>query len=125
MSVRWNVCVHRLDLGLFSHPKAFKVMESEPTLTPRGKIPSTGGSEEGRTRDSASRRTESPTHYRLSKSGPHLKHLLCYPNLTAFTHDEKDGISQPSSRLEVTVLTGRKTPSANSQPLTPLTASLA
>ena len=34
------------------------------------KIPSTGGSEEVRTRDAASGRTESPTHYRLSYSGP-------------------------------------------------------
>ena len=39
-------------------------------VTPRGKIPSTGGSEEGRTRDAASRRTASPTHYRLSYTGP-------------------------------------------------------
>ena len=22
-SVRWNACVHRLDLGLYSHPKGF------------------------------------------------------------------------------------------------------
>ena len=36
-------------------------------------IPSTGSSEKGRTRDSASRRTASPTHYRLSYSGPELQ----------------------------------------------------
>ena len=35
-----------------------------------GKIPSTGGSEEGRTPDAASRRTASPTHYWLSYSDP-------------------------------------------------------
>ena len=35
-----------------------------------GKIPSTGGSEEIRTRDTASHRTASPIHYRLSYSGP-------------------------------------------------------
>ena len=23
VSVRWNACVHRVDLGLFSHPKEF------------------------------------------------------------------------------------------------------
>ena len=34
----------------------------------KGKIPSAGGTEEGRTRDTASRRTASPTHYRQSYS---------------------------------------------------------
>ena len=56
-------------LGLYSHPKEFQGMELESVLTPRGKIPSTGGSEEGRTRDAASRRTASPTHYLLSYTG--------------------------------------------------------
>ena len=39
-------------------------------LTPRKKLPSTGGSEEGGTRDAASNRIASPTHYRLCYSGP-------------------------------------------------------
>ena len=34
-SVLWNACVHRLDLGLYSHPKELWGMESEPILTPR------------------------------------------------------------------------------------------
>ena len=39
-SVRWNACVHRLDLGLYSHPKEFFWgMEFEPMLTPREKSP--------------------------------------------------------------------------------------
>ena len=38
-SVRWNACVHRLDLGLYSHPKEFGGMESEPMLIPREKSP--------------------------------------------------------------------------------------
>ena len=40
-SVQWNVCVHRLDLSLYSHRngKSFGGMESEPMLTPRGKSP--------------------------------------------------------------------------------------
>ena len=34
--VRWNACVHRLDLGLYSHPKEFGGgIESESMLTPR------------------------------------------------------------------------------------------
>ena len=31
--------MHRLDLGLCSHPKGFGGMESEPMLTPREKSP--------------------------------------------------------------------------------------
>ena len=31
-SLGWNACVHRLDLGLYSHPKEFVGMESEPML---------------------------------------------------------------------------------------------
>ena len=39
-SVRWNVCVHRLDLSLYSHRKEILGdMESEPMLTPREKSP--------------------------------------------------------------------------------------
>ena len=39
-SVRWNACVHRLELGLYSHPKEFLGgMEFEPMLTPREKSP--------------------------------------------------------------------------------------
>ena len=53
------------------------------------KIPTTGGSEEGRTRDAASRGTASPTHNRLSYSGPallrehqtYVQGILCLENL--------------------------------------------
>ena len=39
-SVRWNAYVHRLDLGLYSHPKEFwGGMEFQPMLTPREKSP--------------------------------------------------------------------------------------
>ena len=38
-SERWNACMHRLDLGLYSHPKVLGGMESEPMLTPREKSP--------------------------------------------------------------------------------------
>ena len=37
--VRWNTCVYKLDLGLYSHPEEFWGMESEPKLTPRAKSP--------------------------------------------------------------------------------------
>ena len=52
---------------VLSPQRALKGMESESMLSP---IPCTGGSQEGRTHDAASRRTASPTHYTLSYSGP-------------------------------------------------------
>ena len=60
-SVRWNECVHRLDLSLFSHLKEFGGMESEAMLTPREKSPLP----EAQIRVepmTASRRTVSPAH---------------------------------------------------------------
>ena len=44
-SVRWNVCVHRLDLGLYSHLKWGNGVRNNVNF--KGEIPSTGGSEEG------------------------------------------------------------------------------
>ena len=73
-SVRWNACVHRLDLALYSHPREFGGMESEPMLTPREnplylkKI----SIEEDETRDAASSRTASPTHYQQAIPAPGL-----------------------------------------------------
>ena len=57
--------MHRLDLGLYSHPKEFFGMESEPMITPREKspLPETFSSEEDQTHEAASSRTASPTHY--------------------------------------------------------------
>ena len=67
-SVRWNACLHRLDLGLYSHPKEFWGMEFEPMLTPREKSPLPKMSpEEDRTRDAVD---SEPKHYQLSYSGP-------------------------------------------------------
>ena len=68
-SLRWNPCVHRLDIGLYSHPKEFLGNGVRIHTNSKGKIP-TGSSEEDRTRDAASGRTASPTHYQLSYSGP-------------------------------------------------------
>ena len=41
-SVRWNACVHRLDLGLYSHPKEFGGNGVWTHVNSKGKIPSTG-----------------------------------------------------------------------------------
>ena len=68
-SLRWNACVHSLDLGYTLNRNRF-VEWSQNLVNSKGKIPSTGGSAEGRIREAASLRTASPTHYRLSFSGP-------------------------------------------------------
>ena len=62
--------MHRLDVGLFSHPKEFCGMESERILTPREKSPLPNKqtkkkkkkSKKDGTHDAASSRTSSPTH---------------------------------------------------------------
>ena len=41
-SVRWNACVHRLELGLYSHWKEFLGNGVRTHVNSKGKIPSTG-----------------------------------------------------------------------------------
>ena len=41
-SVRWNACVHKLDLGLYSHPKESLGNGVRTHVNSKGKIPSTG-----------------------------------------------------------------------------------
>ena len=72
-SVRWNACVHRLDPGLYSHPKSCWGMKSEPMLTqgeksslPEKKV----SSEKDQTHDAALSRTESSTHYQRAIPDP-------------------------------------------------------
>ena len=62
-TVRWNVCLHKLDLSLYSHPKEFVGNGVRTHVDSKGKFPSTRGSEEGVPRAAASHRTVSPTHY--------------------------------------------------------------
>ena len=70
--MRWNACEHRLDLGLYSHPKELWGNGVRTQVNSKVKITSTGNSEEDLTHDAVSRRKASPTHYRLSYSGPGL-----------------------------------------------------
>ena len=70
-SVRWNACVHRLDLDLYSHAK-FLGNGVRTSVNSKGKIHSTRGSEEDRTGNAVSGRTANPAHYVLSYSGPPL-----------------------------------------------------
>ena len=60
-SVGWNACVHSLDLGLYSHLKEFWGNGVRKHVNFKEKIPSTGGSEEVRTRDAATCRTTTDT----------------------------------------------------------------
>ena len=65
-SLRWNACVHRLDLGLYSHPKEFWGNGVRTHVNSKGKKshrPEKFSLEEYRTHDAASSRTASPTHY--------------------------------------------------------------
>ena len=61
--------MHRLDLGLYSHPRVFG-NGVRIHVNYNGKMPSTRGSEDDCAHDVASSRTASPTHYRLSYSSP-------------------------------------------------------
>ena len=73
-SVRWNVRVHRLDLGLHSHPKELWGNGVRTHVnSKRKKIPSTGkkiSPEEDRTHDAASSRTASPALFQRAILGP-------------------------------------------------------
>ena len=72
-SVRWNACVHRLDLGLYSHPKEFLRNGVRTHVNSKGKIPLYRKkilSEEDRTHYSAPSRTASPTHHQRAIPAP-------------------------------------------------------
>ena len=77
-SMRWNVCVHRLGFGLYSHLKEFLGNGLRTHVNSKKIIPSTGSSEEDQTHDTASRRITNPTHYQLSYFGPRVDcRLFC------------------------------------------------
>ena len=80
-SVPWNARVHRLDLGLYAHPKEFMGNRVRTHVNSKGNIPSTGKkyfSEGDRTHDDAWRRTASPTHYQRATPAPYS--VLFYSN---------------------------------------------
>ena len=90
-SMRWNACVHRLDLGLYSHPREllffFFFWNGVSThINSRGKpLPQEKfSSEEDRTHDAASHRPASSTHYQLSyptpPPPPHAHTHQCFEN---------------------------------------------
>ena len=72
-SVRLNACVHRLDLGLYSHSKEFGGNGARIHVNSKGKNPlyqKKISSEEDRTHDAASSRTASPTHNQRAIPAP-------------------------------------------------------
>ena len=80
-SVRWNACVHRLDLGLYSYPKEFLGNGVRTHVDSKLNVSSTEkkfSPEEDWTRDAASGRTASPTHYQRAIPAPWR---YCWPRL--------------------------------------------
>ena len=72
-SLWWNACVHRLGLGLYSHPKEFLENGIRTHVNSKGKIPSTRKkifSVEDQTHNPASSGTGSPTHYQWAIPTP-------------------------------------------------------
>ena len=75
-SVRWNVCVHRLDLGLYSHPKKFWWNLVRTHVNSTGKKKSLQpekkkfSSEEDRTHDRYIKQDSEPNTQPMSYSGP-------------------------------------------------------
>ena len=51
--VRWDACLHRLDLGLCPRPEEFFGNGARTHVNFKGKIPSVGGSEQDRTHAAA------------------------------------------------------------------------
>ena len=107
-SVQWNACVQRLDLGLYSHLKEFLGNGVRTHVNSKGKIPYTGCSAEDRTYDAASCRTASPTHYRLSYSGPRPP-----SNLHSVRWHECSPVAVPSWRRQYTSVSPGSPPGPN------------
>ena len=79
-SVRWNACVHRLDLGLYSHPKEFFFFPPwngvRTHVNSKGKIPSTGK------KNSPQRRIEPTTLHQTGQRAQHTTSELLRPRET-------------------------------------------
>ena len=71
--MRWNACVHRLDLGLYSHPKEFWGNEVRTHFNSKGKIPSTGK------KNSPQRRIEPTTLHPAGQRAQHTTNELFRP----------------------------------------------
>ena len=72
-SVRWDASVHKLDLGLYSHPKEFLGDGVRTHVNSKGKIPSTGG------KNLPQRRIEPTTLHRAGQRARHTTNELFRP----------------------------------------------
>ena len=79
-SVRWNACVHRLDLGLYSHPKEFGGRGDGvwTHVNSKGKIPSTGKCPQRRI-ELADAVDSEPKHYQRAIPAPDV--MFSLPNV--------------------------------------------
>ena len=70
--VWWHVCVHRLDLDLYSHPKEFlgNGVRAHVNLKGQSPLPEKLSPEEDKTHDTALSRAGSPTHYQRAIPAP-------------------------------------------------------
>ena len=71
-SVQWNACVHRLDLGLYSHPKEFLGNEVRTHVNSKGKIPFTP-------KNSPQRRIKPTMLHQAGQRAQHTTNELCRP----------------------------------------------
>ena len=76
-SVRWNACVYRLDLGLYSHPKEFLGNGVRSHVNSKGKIPSTGE------KKYPQRRMEPTTLHQAGQRARHTTNELFRPPCTS------------------------------------------
>ena len=78
-SVRWNACVHRIDLGLYSHSKAFRGNGFKTRVNSKGKIHSTGKILHRRVSNPRRciKHDKQPNTLPTSYSGPQFKHQIC------------------------------------------------
>ena len=71
-SVRWNARMHRLDLGLYSHPKEFWESGVRTHVNSKGNIPSTG-------KKKNSRKIEPTTLHHAGQRAQHTANELSSP----------------------------------------------
>ena len=101
-SMWWNACAHRLDLGLYSHPKEFWRNGVRTHVNSKGKshLPEKFSPEEYRTHVAASSRAASPTQYQratpitCSGTTPSLPHYCDGHNQQNFSQCKDSCIAQ-------------------------------
>ena len=78
--MRWNACVHRLDLGLNSHLKEILGNRVRTHVNSKGKIPCTG-------KNSPQRRIKPVTLHQAGQRAQHTTNELVRPTFSYHCHD--------------------------------------